>query len=127
LVGEDDVIAGLHGFHAFADFLYDAGAFMAQHDGRIVPAIHVVYICMANAGSYQVHQDFVFPRTLELKGFDFQGAALGAQNGGLNLVHVFFDWVRQNLFLGLLVCFQTWVILVISPLTDKSSEITTPQ
>jgi len=65
------VIAGLNSRQALADFLYDAGALMAQHDGRIVPIIQEVYVGMADAGSHQAHQNFIFPRPFELKGFNF--------------------------------------------------------
>jgi hypothetical protein len=43
---------------------------------------------MADTGGNEAHQDFVVPRTFQLKGFDLQGAAFFAKNGRLNLVHL---------------------------------------
>jgi hypothetical protein len=41
---------------------------------------------MADARGDEAHQDFLVPRALHLKGFNFQGAAFPAQDGRLNLV-----------------------------------------
>lgn len=64
------MIAGLNSRHALADFCHDAGALMAQHDGRVVPVFQEVQVGMADTGSDQAHQNFIFPWPLELKGFD---------------------------------------------------------
>ena len=84
------MIATLDTLHATSDPLHHARTLVTEHRRIIgfVPVIQEVYISMADARGNDAHQNFVISWTFHLNGFDLQGAALLAQNGRLNLVHL---------------------------------------
>ena len=84
-VERNDVIAGLHGGDAFTHGFHDAGALVAQHDGK--EAFRIVTgqgegIGRTDPGMGDAHQHFAFAGRFDIDLDDLQGLAGGKGDGG---------------------------------------------
>jgi hypothetical protein len=97
LVGEHDMSAARDTLHPLADLFHYTRALMTQHHRHVgrVPVFADVDIGMTDARSDEAHQNLVVSRTFQFERLDLQGAALLAQNSGVNLVHLHVGTMSQ--------------------------------